>query len=93
MGTITQWAGWSKKHIPRENAATEICGRGWNCSFIIEFTAPGYQCSNNVDLSGMSFLLFDLIPALPLICDAIFDRVESIRSVLYVLLRKPILPF
>jgi hypothetical protein len=32
MGTITQWAGWAKKLITRENAATEICGRGWSIS-------------------------------------------------------------
>ncbi|KAK6087206.1 hypothetical protein SCUP234_01837 [Seiridium cupressi] len=35
-----------------KNAALEICGSGWNCSYIVEFVAPGYKCSeqaNGVD--------------------------------------------
>ncbi|KAL2153001.1 hypothetical protein VTH82DRAFT_4156 [Thermothelomyces myriococcoides] len=31
--------------IPRPDAALETCGGGWNCSYEISFTAPGYKCS------------------------------------------------
>lgn len=31
--------------VPRKHAAAEICGIGWNCTFTINFTAPGYQCT------------------------------------------------
>lgn len=31
--------------VPRKNASSEICGVGWNCTFTINFTAPGYQCT------------------------------------------------
>ncbi|KAK7409268.1 hypothetical protein QQX98_008578 [Neonectria punicea] len=30
--------------IMRENAPGEICGLGWNCSFVLDFTGPGYKC-------------------------------------------------
>ncbi|KAL2189407.1 Formylmethionine deformylase-like protein [Thermothelomyces heterothallicus CBS 203.75] len=31
--------------IPRRDAGLETCGGGWNCSYVISFTAPGYKCS------------------------------------------------
>ncbi|KAK6225641.1 formylmethionine deformylase-like protein [Colletotrichum tabaci] len=31
--------------VTRKNASTEVCGKGWNCTFEIDFTAPGYRCS------------------------------------------------
>lgn len=31
--------------VARKGAAAEICGVGWNCTFMINFTAPGYQCT------------------------------------------------
>ncbi|KAL1837733.1 hypothetical protein VTJ49DRAFT_3449 [Mycothermus thermophilus] len=31
--------------IPRQDAALETCGGGWNCSYEITFTAPAYKCS------------------------------------------------
>ncbi|KAK2052136.1 hypothetical protein LY76DRAFT_650787 [Colletotrichum caudatum] len=31
--------------VARKNSSTEICGKGWNCTFEIDFTAPGYKCS------------------------------------------------
>lgn len=29
-----------------KNAALEICGSGWNCSYMVDFVAPGYKCSD-----------------------------------------------
>jgi hypothetical protein len=34
-----------QRPIARTGAAPEICGIGWNCSFVIKFTGPGYQCT------------------------------------------------
>ncbi|KAK1978574.1 hypothetical protein LZ30DRAFT_210245 [Colletotrichum cereale] len=33
-----------KKPVVRTNAAIEICGAGYNCSFSIKFQGPGYKC-------------------------------------------------
>ncbi|KAF9880521.1 hypothetical protein CkaCkLH20_01563 [Colletotrichum karsti] len=33
-----------KKPVERSNAASQICGLGFNCTFTINFTAPGYKC-------------------------------------------------
>ncbi|KAI1012998.1 hypothetical protein LB503_001381 [Fusarium chuoi] len=30
--------------IIRKEATVEICGVGWNCSYVINFLAPGYKC-------------------------------------------------
>ncbi|OCL04724.1 hypothetical protein AOQ84DRAFT_323993 [Glonium stellatum] len=30
--------------LPRKDFAHQACGPGWNCSYTISFTAPGYQC-------------------------------------------------
>ncbi|PNP80443.1 hypothetical protein FNYG_06042 [Fusarium nygamai] len=30
--------------IVRKESAFEICGEGWNCSYVINFVAPGYKC-------------------------------------------------
>ena len=58
MATLSSYL---KRIITRENASLEICGSGWNCSFDISFTAPGYKCSeqakgrndNTEGLAGM----------------------------------------
>lgn len=31
--------------VAPKHAAVNICGAGWNCTFTIDFTAPGYQCT------------------------------------------------
>lgn len=31
--------------VARKNAAVDICASGYNCSYTIEFKAPGYKCS------------------------------------------------
>ncbi|WYZ41115.1 hypothetical protein EsH8_V_000010 [Colletotrichum jinshuiense] len=33
-----------KKPLTRTNAGAEICGVGWNCTFNVKFTGPGYKC-------------------------------------------------
>lgn len=37
-------SAYSDKAVKRDNVSIEVCGSGWNCSYIIEFTAPGYKC-------------------------------------------------
>ncbi|KUI54484.1 hypothetical protein VP1G_01868 [Cytospora mali] len=31
--------------VTRKNAALEVCGSGYNCSYTVDFTAPGYKCT------------------------------------------------
>lgn len=31
--------------VARKNASFEVCTSGWNCTFDVEFTAPGYDCT------------------------------------------------
>ncbi|POS77950.1 hypothetical protein DHEL01_v203663 [Diaporthe helianthi] len=31
--------------VARKNASFEVCTSGWNCTFDVEFTAPGYSCT------------------------------------------------
>lgn len=31
--------------VARKNASFEVCSSGWNCTFDVEFTAPGYNCT------------------------------------------------
>ena len=42
---VATLATFLKGPIARENAAPDICGVGWNCSFTVNFVAPGYKCS------------------------------------------------
>ncbi len=34
----------SARPVTRDGASLESCGPGWNCSYIVNFTAPGYRC-------------------------------------------------
>ncbi|KAK8131330.1 hypothetical protein PG984_007768 [Apiospora sp. TS-2023a] len=36
----------SQKVMTPNNASWEICGNGWNCTYTINFTAPGYKCTD-----------------------------------------------
>ncbi|XPS99849.1 hypothetical protein M3J09_009017 [Ascochyta lentis] len=38
-----------KKAQPRERAAVEFCGQGFNCTYSINFVAPGYRCDDITD--------------------------------------------
>ncbi|KAF4962362.1 hypothetical protein FSARC_9570 [Fusarium sarcochroum] len=44
--TIALKTLYARKTIMREKSSTEICGQGWNCSYAIEFVAPGYKCED-----------------------------------------------
>ncbi|KPM42968.1 hypothetical protein AK830_g3585 [Neonectria ditissima] len=55
--------------VTREDASREICGTGWNCSFVLEFTGPGYKCqglsTGNVSTIGgleAPFTTDDILP-------------------------------
>lgn len=39
-------AAYLKRPQPRENAGVVFCGRGWNCTFSINFVGPGYKCED-----------------------------------------------
>ncbi|ORY61740.1 uncharacterized protein BCR38DRAFT_459530 [Pseudomassariella vexata] len=36
----------SQQAMQPKDAGLEICGPGWNCTYVVNFTAPGYQCSD-----------------------------------------------
>ncbi|CEI66621.1 hypothetical protein FVEN_g10181 [Fusarium venenatum] len=44
--SIALKTAYAQQAIMRPNAPEEICGAGWNCSYTIEFTGPGYKCTN-----------------------------------------------
>ncbi|UPK92918.1 hypothetical protein LCI18_003853 [Fusarium solani-melongenae] len=35
---------YQRQAVVRENAGSEVCSEGWNCSYIINFIGPGYKC-------------------------------------------------
>ncbi|KAK3317999.1 hypothetical protein B0H66DRAFT_555941 [Apodospora peruviana] len=41
---VAALSAYGSRVVPRENVATETCGAGWNCSYTISFTGPGYKC-------------------------------------------------
>ncbi|KAF7558414.1 hypothetical protein G7046_g5733 [Stylonectria norvegica] len=41
---VAWMSAYLQQTIMRKNAAQDICGVGWNCSFTIEFIGPGYKC-------------------------------------------------
>lgn len=43
--SIALKSAYVQQAIMRPNAPEEICGVGWNCSYTIEFTGPGYKCT------------------------------------------------
>ncbi|KAF8851250.1 hypothetical protein BDZ45DRAFT_601661 [Acephala macrosclerotiorum] len=42
-------SGYLQNVIARPDAAIDVCGQGWNCSFTINFTGPGYKCASFSD--------------------------------------------
>jgi hypothetical protein len=65
-----------KKAQPREKAAVEFCGQGWNCTYSINFVAPGYKCddiSNRV-LSDAPFTIDQIAPQGDFIYNAVVDQ-------------------
>ncbi|KAK0732084.1 hypothetical protein B0H67DRAFT_566649 [Lasiosphaeris hirsuta] len=41
---VVTLSAYSTAVVPRENVSAETCGVGWNCSYTISFTGPGYKC-------------------------------------------------
>ncbi|KAH6898738.1 hypothetical protein B0T10DRAFT_601651 [Thelonectria olida] len=41
---LVQKVGILGHHVARENAGREICSDSWNCSYVVDFIAPGYMC-------------------------------------------------
>lgn len=42
---IATLAAYNAKPLMLSGADVDICGLGWNCSYTINFTAPGYKCT------------------------------------------------
>ncbi|CZR68194.1 uncharacterized protein PAC_18093 [Phialocephala subalpina] len=49
-------SGYLQNVIARPDASVDVCGQGWNCSFTVDFTGPGYKCTSfadgDIDLDG-----------------------------------------
>lgn len=50
-------AAFLKEVVPRKNSSMDTCGAGWNCTFLIEFTGPGYQCSEVASVSPFYYFI------------------------------------
>jgi hypothetical protein len=59
-----------KKTQRRERAAAEFCGTGWNCTYSINFVAPGYKCDDvsNAVPSDAPFTIDQIAPQEHSIC-------------------------
>lgn len=42
---VATLSAYLKMPIMRDDAAKEVCSQGWNCTFTIDFIAPGYKCT------------------------------------------------
>ncbi|KAF4450311.1 hypothetical protein F53441_6594 [Fusarium austroafricanum] len=42
--TIALKTAYAQQALMRPKAPSEICGKGWNCSYVIDFVGPGYKC-------------------------------------------------
>lgn len=42
---VATLAAFLKAPVMRDNASAEICSPGWNCTYTIDFVAPGYKCT------------------------------------------------
>ncbi|KAH6884163.1 hypothetical protein B0T10DRAFT_463046 [Thelonectria olida] len=45
--------------ISRKNFGQEICTQSWNCSYVVEFVAPGYKCAELANGIGFQIRKFD----------------------------------
>ncbi|KAK5658302.1 hypothetical protein OQA88_2277 [Cercophora sp. LCS_1] len=41
---VSRMSTYGNRVVPRENVSAETCGTGWNCSYVLNFVAPGYKC-------------------------------------------------
>lgn len=52
-----------KRAQARERAAAEFCGQGFNCTYSINFIAPGYKCDDTSDsVHGAPFSIDQIAP-------------------------------
>ncbi|KAK4215332.1 hypothetical protein QBC37DRAFT_398757 [Rhypophila decipiens] len=42
---VTTLSAYGDRVVPRADVASQTCGTGWNCSYTISFTGPGYKCA------------------------------------------------
>lgn len=65
-----------KQAQPREKAAAEFCGQGYNCTYSINFIAPGYKCDDISDAvpSDATFSIDQIAPKGDLIYHAEVDQ-------------------
>src|SRR5690242_2113136 len=70
-----------KKAQPRERAAAQFCGTGYNCTYPINFVAPGYKCDDMSDAvpSGAPFTIDQIAPQGDFIYHAEVDQGEYKR--------------
>ncbi|KAK4139164.1 uncharacterized protein C8A04DRAFT_40938 [Dichotomopilus funicola] len=72
LDLVTAQSGLTGAVIPRWGASLETCGGGWNCSYVINFVAPGYKCTElargqtldkpALDKQGVAFDVSALVP-------------------------------
>ncbi|KAH6892424.1 hypothetical protein B0T10DRAFT_483755 [Thelonectria olida] len=43
--TVAYRAAYLQKPVMKKHSPAEICSSGWNCSYVINFVGPGYQCT------------------------------------------------
>ncbi|EXL41550.1 hypothetical protein FOCG_15719 [Fusarium oxysporum f. sp. radicis-lycopersici 26381] len=41
---VSNKAVFMRELLVRDESAEEVCSDGWNCSYVVEFLAPGYKC-------------------------------------------------
>jgi hypothetical protein len=52
IAQIATVSAYLQRAMVRTNAAIDTCGAGWNCSFTVSFTGPGYKCANSSGGAG-----------------------------------------
>lgn len=45
LQSIATLGAFLEEVVPRKNASFDTCGSGWNCTFTIRYTGPGYKCT------------------------------------------------
>lgn len=41
---IVMMGAYEKQVVGRTGSTLDICGPGWNCTYVVNFTGPGYKC-------------------------------------------------
>jgi hypothetical protein len=69
-------SAYQKQPQEREEASTQFCGQGWNCTYSINFVAPGYKCDDvsDSDATDAPFTIDMLAPKGNFIYNAVVDQ-------------------